>query len=122
MKPQGLFRCCVTALLLLASATAVAQTARIERADVQAITDASARDVAALIAQPGFATAVTGALATRPDGVPLARVMARFDPQARTQASRTLAAQDRQLRQQKGCPPRARTCCNCAPTSPLVPG
>ncbi|WWW35039.1 hypothetical protein V8017_19500 [Stenotrophomonas rhizophila] len=85
MKPQGLFRCCVTALLLLTSATAVAQTAHIERADVQAITDASARDVAALIAQPGFATAVTGALAARPDGVPLARVMARFDPQTRTQ-------------------------------------
>lgn len=104
MKPQGLFRCCVTALLLLTSATAVAQTARIEPADVQAITEASARDVAALIAQPGFATAVTSALATRPDGVPLARVMARFDPQARTQASRRLAAQDRQLRQNKGLP------------------
>jgi alkylated DNA nucleotide flippase Atl1 len=102
MKPQGLFRCCAAALLLFASATASAQATR---ADVQALTDASARDVAALIAQPGFAETVTRVLADRPDqGVPLARVMARFDPQGRTQAARTFAAQDRQLRLRKGLP------------------
>lgn len=102
MKPQGLFRCCAAALLVFVSATATAQSTR---ADVQALTDATARDVAALIAQPGFAETVTGALADRPgQGVPLARIMARFDPQGRTQAARAFAAQDRQLRLRKGLP------------------
>ncbi len=102
MKPQGLFRCCAAALLVFVSATATAQSTR---ADVQALTDATARDVAALIAQPGFAETVTGALADRPgQGVPLARIMARFDPQGGTQAARAFAAQDRQLRLRKGLP------------------
>lgn len=105
MKPQTLFRYCAAALVMLASAAASAQVTRAERADVHGLTDASAREVAALIAQPGFATAVTGTLADRPErGVALSAVMARFDPGARTQAARTLAAQDRQLRQRKGLP------------------
>jgi hypothetical protein len=104
MKPQGLFRCCAAALLLFAS-VAAADAAPTDHVHVQALTEASARDVAALIAQPGFADAVTGALADHPDqGVPLARILARFDPQGRTQAARTFAAKDRQLRLRKGLP------------------
>ncbi|MEG2805956.1 DUF3103 family protein [Stenotrophomonas sp.] len=105
MTPQTFFRCFAGALLMVASAAVSAQAVHADRADVPMLTDASAREVAALIAQPGFAEGVTGALATHPDrGVPLSRLMARFDPQARTQATRTLAATERQVRLRKGLP------------------
>ncbi|MEG0184608.1 MAG: hypothetical protein RR704_14265, partial [Stenotrophomonas sp.] len=106
MTNQRKFRASALLALMLGSASALAQTPLQARpAAVQAITDASARDVAALIAQPGFADAARAALQSAPEqGVALQQVMARFDPQSRTRASTVLAVQDRQLRQHKGLP------------------
>jgi len=105
MTKQWRFR--VSALvLLLASTGAFAQgPVRAGGADVQVLTDAGAREVAALIAQPGFADAVRSSLHAAPEqGVPVQSLMGRFDPQAHTLASASLAAGDRQLRQRKGLP------------------
>ncbi|KAG1192034.1 hypothetical protein G6F35_013694 [Rhizopus arrhizus] len=92
--------------LLLASAGAAAQgDAAARGAQIQAVTEASAREVAGLIAQPGFAEAVRTTLAASPErGVALDAVMERFDPGVRTQASVSLASNDQQLRQAKGLP------------------
>ncbi|KAG1316311.1 hypothetical protein G6F62_013591 [Rhizopus arrhizus] len=54
--------------LLLASAGAAAQgDAAARGAQIQAVTEASAREVAGLIAQPGFAEAVRTTLAASPE-------------------------------------------------------
>lgn len=92
--------------LLLASAGAAAQgDAAARGAQIQAVTEASAREVAGLIAQPGFAEAVRTTLAASPErGVALDAVMERFDPGVHTQASVSLASNDQQLRQAKGLP------------------
>ncbi|PAM40214.1 hypothetical protein CEJ63_25045, partial [Acinetobacter baumannii] len=105
MTKQWRFR--VSALvLLLASTGAFAQgPVRAGGADVQVLTDAGAREVAALIGQPGFADAVRSSLHAVPEqGVSVQSLMGRFDPQAHTLASAALAAGDRQLRQRKGLP------------------
>ncbi|AWH43789.1 hypothetical protein C1926_01500 [Stenotrophomonas sp. ZAC14A_NAIMI4_1] len=104
MTNQWMFRASALLALMLGSASALAQAPLQARpADVQAITDASARDVAALIAQPGFADAARSALRAAPErGVALQQVVARFDPQARTLASSSVARQDGQLRLRKG--------------------
>ncbi len=106
MTNQWMFRASALLALMLGSASALAQAPLQARpADVQAITDASARDVAALIAQPGFADAARSALRAAPErGVALQQVVARFDPQARTLASSSVARQDGQLRLRKGLP------------------
>ncbi|WP_180866200.1 DUF3103 family protein [Stenotrophomonas maltophilia] len=92
--------------LLLASAGATAQGGAAARGDeVWAVTEASAREVAALITHPGFADAVRSTLAAGPEqGVALDAVMERFDPGVRTRASVALASNDQQLRQAKGLP------------------
>lgn len=95
-----------TSLLLFSVALgAFAQPLPPPGPDVQQSTDASARELAALMAQPGFAATLTRSLQQQPtSGVPLAALMARFDPQGRTTATRTLAAHDRQVRAHKGLP------------------
>ncbi|WP_159094807.1 DUF3103 family protein [Stenotrophomonas sp. ESTM1D_MKCIP4_1] len=101
-----MFRASALLALMLGAGSALAQASLQARpADVQAITDASARDVAALIAQPGFTDAARSALRSAPErGVPLQQVLAGFDPQARTLASSSLARQESQLRLRKGLP------------------
>ncbi|AWH54278.1 hypothetical protein C1924_14355 [Stenotrophomonas sp. ESTM1D_MKCIP4_1] len=106
MTNQWMFRASALLALMLGAGSALAQASLQARpADVQAITDASARDVAALIAQPGFTDAARSALRSAPErGVPLQQVLAGFDPQARTLASSSLARQESQLRLRKGLP------------------
>ncbi|WP_251258339.1 hypothetical protein, partial [Enterobacter hormaechei] len=68
-----------------------------------AVTEASAREVASLITQPGFAEIVRGTLVASPEqAVALDAVMERFDPDVRTRASAALASNDQRLRQAKG--------------------
>lgn len=111
MTNQWMFRASALLALMLGAGSALAQASLQARpAEVQAITDASARDVAALIAQPGFTDAARSALRSAPErGVPLQQVLARFDPQARTLASSSLARQDSQLRLRKGLPEQGPT-------------
>lgn len=67
------------------------------------MTEASAREVASLITQPGFAEIVRGTLVASPEqAVALDAVMERFDPDVRTRASAALASNDQRLRQAKG--------------------
>lgn len=106
MRQQPLIRGAALLALLLVSAAAAAQGGVAARADqVQAVTEASAREVALLIAQPGFAEAVQRTLAASPgQEVALEAVIERFDPGARTRASAALASNDQRLRQAKGLP------------------
>ncbi|WP_159092005.1 DUF3103 family protein [Stenotrophomonas sp. ZAC14D2_NAIMI4_7] len=98
-----MFRAAVLTLVLAAGSAFAQVPSTPQRADVQAITESTAREVAALLAQPGFAASARAALQAGPEqGVALQQMMARFDPQARTRASTLLAAQDQQVRQRKG--------------------
>ncbi|MBK0027224.1 DUF3103 family protein [Stenotrophomonas sp. S48] len=103
MTKERMFRAAVLTLVLAAGSAFAQAPLAPQRADVQAITESSAREVAALLAQPGFAASARAALQSGPEqGVALQQVMARFDPQARTRASTLLATQDQQVRQRKG--------------------
>jgi len=103
MTKERMFRAAVLTLVLAAGSAFAQAPLTLQRADVQAITESSAREVAALLAQPGFAASARAALQAGPEqGVALQQVMARFDPQARTRASTLLATQDQQVRQRKG--------------------
>jgi len=103
MTKERMFRAAVLTLLLAAGSAFAQAPLPPQRADVQAITESTAREIAALLAQPGFADSTRATLQSGPEqGVGLQQVMARFDPQARTRASTMLAAQDQQLRQRKG--------------------
>ncbi|WP_159095507.1 DUF3103 family protein [Stenotrophomonas sp. YAU14A_MKIMI4_1] len=103
MTKERMFRAAVLTLVLAAGSAFAQAPLTPQRADVQAITESSAREVAALLAQPGFAASARAALQSGPEqGVALQQVMARFDPQARTRASTLLATQDQQVRQRKG--------------------
>ncbi|WP_164272822.1 DUF3103 family protein [Stenotrophomonas sp. B1-1] len=103
MTKERMFRAAVLTLVLAAGSAFAQSPLTPQRADVQAITESSAREVAALLAQPGFAASARAALQSGPEqGVALQQVMARFDPQARTRASTLLATQDQQVRQRKG--------------------
>ncbi|WP_159094002.1 DUF3103 family protein [Stenotrophomonas sp. ZAC14D2_NAIMI4_6] len=103
MTKERMFRAAVLTLVLAAGSAFAQSPLTPQRADVQAITESSAREVAALLAQPGFAASARAALQSEPEqGVALQQVMARFDPQARTRASTLLATQDQQVRQRKG--------------------
>ncbi|WP_303636372.1 MULTISPECIES: DUF3103 family protein [Stenotrophomonas] len=106
MTQRWMMRGAAALVLVLSSAAAAAQAQRVAQGGgVQAVTEASAREVAALIAQPGFGEAVRTTLAASPaQGVALDTVLARFDPQARTRARAVLASNDRQLRLAKGLP------------------
>ncbi|AWH18756.1 DUF3103 domain-containing protein [Stenotrophomonas sp. ZAC14D2_NAIMI4_7] len=103
MTKERMFRAAVLTLVLAAGSAFAQVPSTPQRADVQAITESTAREVAALLAQPGFAASARAALQAGPEqGVALQQMMARFDPQARTRASTLLAAQDQQVRQRKG--------------------
>lgn len=92
--------------LWLVSATAFAQPIQQSGgSDVRSITDTVARDVAGLMAQPGFVESASSALQTGPEnGVALQQVISHFDPQALTVVSRELSWKDQQLRERKGLP------------------
>ncbi|WP_343652191.1 DUF3103 family protein [Stenotrophomonas sp.] len=107
MTKERMFRAAVLTLVFAAGSAFAQAPLTPQRADVQTITESSAREVAALLAQPGFAASARAALQSGPEqGVALQQVMARFDPQARTRASTLLATQDQQVRQRKGLAPQ----------------
>lgn len=105
MKTKGLLMSVVTAGVLMFASVPTVHAAPGERGDVQAVADASAREVATWLGQPGLAGLLVEALRTRPEsGVSLAAVMTQSDPRGSSVAARTLSARDGLVRQYKGLP------------------